>query len=286
MEPSQKITARRIGADVEVIGSFYEVPGLGVLPINSFLLRSAEPVWIDTGYVAAGPAYLDALCAAIDPRDLRWIWLTHADPDHVGALRAVLEAAPRARLVTTFLGLGKLGLSEPIPPARVRLLNPGQRLDVGDRELVAVRPATFDSPETTGAQDTETGTFFSADSFGAVLSAPALDAADVPASALRDGMITWATIDAPWLAWLRPDAFARELARVRSLGAPLVLSTHLPPARGITERLLDVLRDARTAPPWVGPDQAALEEMLARAPEGAPRVSAHARERGSADVGP
>jgi hypothetical protein len=43
----------------------------------------------------------------------------------------------------------------------------------------------------------------------------------------------------------------------------MVLSSHLPPAPGqMTERLLASLAAAPTAQPFVGPNQAALEEML------------------------
>lgn len=262
-DTSLTISARPIGSDTEVLGTFYEVPGLGGLPINAFLLRAEEPVLVDTGYARAGATYFDAIRAAIDLRELRWIWLTHADPDHTGCLREVLDAAPRARLVTSFLGLGKLGLSGPIPTDRVYLINPGQRLLVGDRELLAVRPATFDAPETTGFFDAKTKVLFSADSFGALMEAPAQNARDVAPARLRDGMITWSTIDSPWLPWTRAEAFDAELARIRDLGASMVLSTHLPPAAGMMETLLANVHDARSAKPWVGPDQEALMHLLA-----------------------
>jgi flavorubredoxin len=71
------------------------------------------------------------------PADVRWIWLTHPDRDHTGALFDLLEAAPQARLVTTFLGAGILSTQWPLPLDRVYLLNPGQSLEVGDRTLTA-----------------------------------------------------------------------------------------------------------------------------------------------------
>ncbi|AKF03114.1 MBL fold metallo-hydrolase [Sandaracinus amylolyticus] len=266
LEPIQKITPRTIGADVDILSSFYPVPGLGLVPINAFVLRAKEPVLVDTGYVAGSAAYLDAVRAAIDPRDLRWIWLTHADPDHIGALRDVLAEAPDARLVTTFLGLGKLGLYGPIPPERVFLLNPGQSLDVGDRELLALRPPTYDAPETTAFFDPSTRTLFSSDSFGAVLSKPVESANELGGNALREGEVTWATIDSPWLGALETPVFERSLSSVRALAPERVLSTHLPPAFGILDALLDNVRAAHSAPPFVGPDQPAFARMLAPAP--------------------
>ena len=52
----------------------------------------------------------------------------------------ILEAAPSARLVTTFLGFGILTLEFQIDPHRVFLLNPGQSLDLGDRRLQCLPP--------------------------------------------------------------------------------------------------------------------------------------------------
>jgi hypothetical protein len=42
-----------------------------------------------------------------------------------------------------------------------------------------------------------------------------------------------------------------------------LLSTHLPPAAGRTSAYLDMLATAPATDPFVGPDQAALEAMLA-----------------------
>ncbi len=75
----------------------------------------------------------------------------------------MLELAPNARIVTTYLGMGKLGI-QGFPVERVYLLNPGQSLDVGDRTLQALTPPSYDAPETTALFDNKTRTLFSADS--------------------------------------------------------------------------------------------------------------------------
>ncbi len=129
----------------------------------------AEPVRYDTGLPSSRPQFLDALWSQVDPADVRWIYLTHPDRDHTGSVFDLLDAAPSARLVTTFLGMGILSLEHEVPPDRVFLLNPGQSLDVGDRRLTAFRPPVYDSPATTGIYDQRTGTCFSSDCFGAPL---------------------------------------------------------------------------------------------------------------------
>jgi glyoxylase-like metal-dependent hydrolase (beta-lactamase superfamily II) len=229
--------------------------------VNAFVIRSPQPVLVDTGLAGLRDSFLAALGSVIPPEEIRWIWLTHTDADHAGNLKEVLDMAPGARLVTNFLGMGKLGLLG-LPTDRVHLLNPGQSLDVGDRTLVARVPPTFDAPETTGFFDPKTSTLFSADCFGALMGAPAETAADIPPNDLRDGLITWSTVDAPWLHRIDAGAFGRTLEEVRDLQAEMVLSGHLPPAFGMAETLLGHLAGAPAAQPFVGPDQAALEKMM------------------------
>jgi flavorubredoxin len=115
----------------------------------------------------------------------------------------ILEAAPAARLVTTFLGLGILSMEHPIVPDRVFLLNPGQSIDIGDRRLTAFRSPVYDRPATTGFYDELIGTCFTSDCFGAPMAAAA-------------------------------------------------------------GQLLDTLATAPEADPFVGPDQAALQALLAQ----------------------
>jgi flavorubredoxin len=208
---------------------------------------------------------MDLLRSVIDLRDLKWIWITHTDQDHIGSLHRLLNEAPQLRVITTFLGMGKMGLFAPLPPERVYLLNPGQSLDVGDRRLTAVKPPTFDAPETTGLYDDKSGAFFSSDCFGAVLPGlEAEDAADIDRKELIEGQTLWATVDAPWLCNVDEASFARALNEVREMAPRIVLSNHLPPAREMTEQLLATLAGARTRAPFVGPAQEDFQAMLAQ----------------------
>jgi hypothetical protein len=185
--------------DVTVLGDTLEVPGLGHLPINAFVLHAAQPVVVDTGLGLADRDFVATLAEAIDPADVRWIWLTHPDRDHTGGIFALLEAAPQARLVTTFVGVGVMSTERPLPIDRVYLLNPGQTLDVGDRTLLGFRPPLFDNPATVGCFDQRSGVVFSSDCFGAPLATAELASADTAAEAspddLRAAQLLWASVD-------------------------------------------------------------------------------------------
>ena len=102
-----------------------------------------------------------------------------------------------------------------------------------------------------------------ADCFGALLQSVPQSAADLSESDLRDGQVLWATIDSPWLHKVDKDAFASELDGLRKMAPKLILSNHLPPAPGhLMERFLASLAAAPGAHPFVGPNQAAFEQML------------------------
>ena len=116
------------------------------MPINAFVLHGTEPVLVDTGTVLQSEDFMAALRSVIDPSDLRWIWLSHTDFDHIGSLHQLLAENPRLTVITTFLGVGIMGLTAPLPMDRVHLVNPGQTITVGDRTLTAVTPPGLRQP--------------------------------------------------------------------------------------------------------------------------------------------
>jgi len=253
----------QVGTDVWVLPSHLDVPGAGTLLINSFVLRSEQPVLIDTGLGIDGPAFIDAVAAVVDLADLEWIWLTHDDADHTGGLAAIMELAPNARLATHGLGALRISSWSPLPLDRVHALALGDRIDVGDRTLRAVRPPTFDNPMSTGIIDESTATWFSVDCFGAILPGAVHDLGELSGEELTGGMTAWATFDSPWTRMVDRRLFARTLDEVRRLDPARILSSHLPPATGRLEQFLGLLASVPDAPPFEAPDAAAFAQIVA-----------------------
>jgi glyoxylase-like metal-dependent hydrolase (beta-lactamase superfamily II) len=256
--------ARSVAPETYELGSFLPVPDLGLLAVNSFLINAREPMLVDTGLGALEGDYLETLGGLIDPADLKWIWLSHMDPDHLGNLRAVLDFAPNAKVVTNFLGMGKMGLAG-LPVDRVHLLEPGARLDLGDRQIVPLRPPYYDAPETIGFFDTKSRALFSADAFGALLQSPAENAAEIGEAELRDGMTIWTAIDAPWLGLTDAAAFGRTLSVVERLDPSIVLSGHLPHAPGMTLKLTRLLDGVSRAGRVDAPGHDEIERLVEEA---------------------
>jgi flavorubredoxin len=262
--------SRKVTDDITIFSSYVPFPGFGLVPVNAYLLKAQQPVLVDTGMYQDSATFQAQLRSVIDPADLCWLYLTHPHPDHIGSVKALLDQVPNLRLVTTFLGYGLLTLTEDIPLDRIYLLNPGEALDVGDREIAVLKPATFDDPSTTGFFDTKTRALFSSDSFGALVQAPANVAEEIKPDELLQGQRLWTMMDSPWLHKVDKQKFGAQLKEIGALEPSWILSSHLPPASTLTQTFLQSLASVPDSEPFVGPNQAALEAMMAQMSEGAP----------------
>ena len=250
--------------DVHVLPTNLALPGVGVLPINAYVLLAEEPVLIDTGIGIDGDQFMDALASIIDPAALRWVWLTHDDADHTGNIQRVFERAPHARLATHAFSALRMASWWPVPLDRVHAIRMGDRLPVGDRTLRAVPPPLYDNPMSTGLLDEATGAFFSVDSFGSFLPEATEDAAEVPEDALCGGMRAWATSDSPWAHLLDRQRYGLVLEGVRRLQPTRIFSSHLPAANGTSlEGFLQVLESVPDAEPAVAPNHEEFTQLLA-----------------------
>lgn len=259
--------------DIHVIPTYWPVPNAGVLAMNAFLVRAAEPVLVDAGVGVLSDDFIDALGSLMPIEDLRWIWLTHEDRDHTGSLMRLLELAPQARLISNFFAVGRMMPETAVPLDRLRVVNAGESVNVGDRNLRAIRPPLFDSPATTGFLDDSTGALVVSDCFGAPLppdGAMAQSVAELDPSVVAQGQLAWSTVDMPWVSYVDEDVFARSLNAVADLEPTTVLSSHLPPVHDGIDVLIETMRKAPRAEPVPGTTQAELEALLASfAPGGA-----------------
>lgn len=264
MERPTMIGAQEIAPDLYELAAYLPVPGQGVLPVNAFVVRGEQPMLIDTGLAALHDDFMDALGGVIAAADLRWIWISHMDPDHIGNLAAVMERSPQAQVVTSFLGMGKMMLLG-LPVDRVHLLAPGQSLDLGGRTITAVRPPYYDAPETMGLFDGGSRALFVADAFGALLPQPVDDARSLAPDLLREGLLSWSAVDAPWLRSIDSDKLRQTLRAVERLDPALILSAHLPHARDLTHELVNHATSAAEHHLAADQEEGALERLLANA---------------------
>jgi flavorubredoxin len=233
------------------------------LPVNSMVIRGRQPVIVDTGAPVHRKQWLDKAFAVVEPEDVRWIFLSHDDGDHTGALLDVLERCPKATLVTNFFSVERLALEKPaLPLHRMRWIEAGGTLDVGDRVLQLFRPPIFDGPTTRGLFDPKSEAMWIVDTFACLTPEP-LDAEDLASEALAQ-MSAMNSAVSPWHAWLDRATWWRHIDAVEAFGARTVASAHGPVLRG--EQLgdaFDRLRGLAGAPIIPMPGQELLDSLLA-----------------------
>lgn len=234
------------------------------LPVNSMVIRGREPVIVDTGAPVHRAQWLEKAFAVVEPEDVRWIFLSHDDGDHTGALFDVLERCPKATLVTNFFSVERLAIEKPaLPLSRMRWVEPGGSFDAGDRVLHLFRPPVFDGPTSRGLFDPKSGAMWIVDSFACFTPGP-LDADEVPQDILAGVMPALNSAISPWHAWLEPARYWQHIDAVEALGATTVASAHGPVLRG--ERLddaFDRLRALAGQPIIPTPGQELLDALLA-----------------------
>jgi hypothetical protein len=98
---------------------------------------------------------------------------------------------------------------------------------------------------------------------------PASEAEAYKREELLSGQVLWETVDSPWLHKVDQRKFAAELSEIRSMAPSRILSSHLPQATSLTEAFLTNLASVPDSAPFIGPNQPALEAMVAQMTKGA-----------------
>jgi flavorubredoxin len=134
---------------------------------NAYLVQGSEKTaLLDT----VDPATTDVLMAQLaDTPRLDLVISHHAEQDHSGALPAVLEKYPDARLLCTTKAKGMLMDLLGLPEARITPVEDGETLSLGDKTLKFIYTPWVHWPETMVTYLKEDRFLFSCDFFGSHL---------------------------------------------------------------------------------------------------------------------
>lgn len=250
--------------------------------MNALVIRAAEPVIVDTGMVTDRAIFFEDVFSLVEPDDVRWIYLTHDDDDHSGNLMEALDRCPNAAVVMSWGARGRTCAAFGIPHRRVRTVDHGEALDVGDRSLQAVRPPVFDNAYTRGVFDPTTQVYFAADAFCAPMPAEPVDLAeDMPEQMYAEGFAFFHHNSlCPWITMVDPTKYEAEVANLASMGAEVITSAHGPT---ITPTSMDRAFELLTALPTAltQPLSNAGGEVVARHTASGPEASGSEGPRGS-----
>jgi flavorubredoxin len=132
---------------------------------NTYLIKGEQSALIDLVKDNKQGELLDQLADVINLEDLDYLVINHMEPDHSGALRILLRLVPDL----TILGTSKTkqmletfyGVTD-----RVRVVEDGETLSLGEKNLEFVYTPFVHWPETMMTYESATRVLFSCDGFG------------------------------------------------------------------------------------------------------------------------
>lgn len=155
----------------------------------AYLLTASEPCLVETGPTNSREHVVEGLARlGIGPSDLAHVVVTHIHLDHAGGVGAIADAFPRAtihvhragarhlaepeRLVASATRIyGEEGMARLFGPVlsvdacRLRALDDGDRVDLGDRSLLAIETPGH-AKHQVALVDSATGAVFTGDALG------------------------------------------------------------------------------------------------------------------------
>lgn len=102
---------------------------------NAYFLDTEKPTLIDTVDMMFAGEFVRDLPEIIDPAKLKYIVVNHVEPDHAGAVGALIVFATNATIVTTQKGKEMLAGMYRIQSRKFLVVKDGDTLDIGGKTL-------------------------------------------------------------------------------------------------------------------------------------------------------
>lgn len=223
-----------------------DIPGTpSQLPCNFYLVRgSTRSILIDAGVPGSSETTLAAIESVIAPEALDYVFVTHGDLDHCGAVEALVARNPDLRVLSNFEAMAKMDMFGGIPTRRCAVVGPGDEIDLGDRHLT-VLPALLQDSSTFWLRDSKTRTLYASDGFGALLpEGTAAFAEDLPTDFFTEAFQTWQAMHFEQLPFFDRRIFADAIDRVYRPGVDAVAPVHGPVIRGRTGAAMELMKQA------------------------------------------
>ncbi len=132
---------------------------------NSYLLRDEKKVIIDLAKDFKTDEYFERIDALVPLSEIDYIVVNHMEPDHTGAIRALVRIPRKLTILATEKAREMLaafyGITE-----NVRVVGDGEELSIGKRTLKFVHAPFVHWPETMVTYDVTDRILFSCDAFG------------------------------------------------------------------------------------------------------------------------
>ena len=189
---------------------------------NAYLVQGSEKIaLIDTVKEMFSEEYLDKVGSIVPLEKIDLVVVNHAEPDHSGALGALLERNPDVTICCTRPGAKFLEeLYE--RPLNTRVVSDGEEIDLGSKTLRFYMAPFLHWPDTMFTYLPEDAILFSCDAFGAHFCGPGLYNDEVGAFS-SEFAFYFDTIMRPF-----KDKIREAVAKVEGLDLSMICPSHGP----------------------------------------------------------
>ncbi len=167
----------------------------------------------------------------IDPEEIDYIVMNHAEPDHAGAIPYLMRINDKAKLVTTPRGAKMAQTYYSVDEKRIVTVTDQERISIGGKTLRFIEAPMLHWPETMFTYLEEDGILFSCDFFGSHLAAGFFD--DEVEDLLVHAQRYWGEIMMPFRSM-----GGKALEKIKDLNIRVIAPSHGPIHRNI-RRILD-----------------------------------------------
>jgi flavorubredoxin len=176
----------------------------------------------------------DKIRKVIDPADIDYVIMNHAEPDHAGSIPHVMAINTKAKLVTSAKGAKMAQVFYKVPEERIITVHDQESIDLGGKTLQFIEAPMLHWPETMFTYLKENKTLFPCDFFGSHVARGLYD--DEVEDLLVYAQRYFGEIMMPF----RPMA-QKAMEKIRDLGIEMIAPSHGPVYKN-PERILRAYR--------------------------------------------
>lgn len=134
---------------------------------NSYLvIGNSKKALIDTVNPGFENEHEAKIRRIVDPKDLDYVIMNHAEPDHAGAIPHIMSINSKAKLVLTAKGAKMAQVFYKVPEERIQIVHHGENIDLGGKTLQFIDAPLLHWPETMFTYVPENRVLFPCDFMG------------------------------------------------------------------------------------------------------------------------
>jgi len=195
------------------------------------IIGEGKKALIDTVNPGFEKEFEEKIRAVLDPAEIDYVIMNHAEPDHAGGIPYVMSISSKAKLVTTSKGAKMAQTFYKVPVERIIIVKDKETISLGDKTLSFIEAPMLHWPETMFTYLQEDKILFPCDFFGSHLAKGLYD--DEVEDLIVHAQRYWGEIMMPFRIMAQ-----RALEKIKDLEIDMIAPSHGPIHRN-PERILE-----------------------------------------------